>query len=70
VDTELATRMVKPTLGKSGPDATTQISLDGVEAGCFLSVPHAEVRPFVETRMDTIAEAPDVADALEGRGAV
>lgn len=52
------------------PDATAQIALDGVEAGRFLIVPHAEVRPFVETRMGMIAEALDVADALERRGAV
>jgi NAD(P)-dependent dehydrogenase (short-subunit alcohol dehydrogenase family) len=50
-------------------DETAAIALDGVQAGEFLIVPHAEVRPFVEARIRTVQAALDAADA-RGKGTV
>jgi NAD(P)-dependent dehydrogenase (short-subunit alcohol dehydrogenase family) len=50
-------------------DETAAIALDGVQAGDFLIVPHAEVRPFVEIRIRTVQAALDAADA-RGAGIV
>jgi hypothetical protein len=50
-------------------DETAAIALDGVQAGEFLIVPHAKVRPFVEARIRTVQVALDAADA-RGKGTV
>ncbi len=46
-------------------DDTAAIALNGVEAGEFLIVPHAEVRPFVQARVDMVLAALDAADARD-----
>jgi NAD(P)-dependent dehydrogenase (short-subunit alcohol dehydrogenase family) len=62
---ESARARVNALMEAKGHDAhdTAVIALNGVEAGEFIIVPHAEVRPFVQARIDMIQAALDAADA-------
>jgi NAD(P)-dependent dehydrogenase (short-subunit alcohol dehydrogenase family) len=65
--TDAARARIDAFMAAKGHDAdeTAAIALDGVQAGDFLIIPHAEVRPFVEARIAVVEAALDAADARD-----